>query len=64
MPRKGHSEEQVVYALRQIEGGKKVSEVLSGDGSITAGSVPVEASVRWIGIERSAGASATAGRES
>jgi hypothetical protein len=27
MPRKGHSEEQVVYALRQIEGGKKVSEV-------------------------------------
>jgi putative transposase len=27
MPRKGHSEEQIVYALRQIEGGKKVSEV-------------------------------------
>ena len=27
MPRKGHSEEQVVYALRQIEGGKKVGEV-------------------------------------
>ena len=27
MPRKWHSEEQVVYALRQIEGGKKVSEV-------------------------------------
>jgi hypothetical protein len=27
MPRKGHSEEQVVCALRQIEGGKKVSEV-------------------------------------
>jgi len=25
MPRKGHSEEQVVYALRQIEGGKKVT---------------------------------------
>ena len=27
MPRKGHSEEQIVYALRQVEGGKKVSEV-------------------------------------
>lgn len=24
MPRKGHTEEQIVYALRQIEGGKKV----------------------------------------
>jgi putative transposase len=27
MPRKGHSEEKIVYALRQAEGGKKVSEV-------------------------------------
>ena len=27
MPRKGHSEEQIVYALRQIEGGKKVSDI-------------------------------------
>lgn len=27
MPRKGHSEEQIVYALRQVEGGQKVSEV-------------------------------------
>jgi len=27
MPRKGHSEEQIVYALRQMEEGKKVSEV-------------------------------------
>src|SRR5215207_5816620 len=27
MPRKGHSEEKIVYALRQVEGGKKVSEV-------------------------------------
>ena len=24
MPRKGHSEEQIVYALRQAEAGKKV----------------------------------------
>jgi putative transposase len=27
MPRKGHSEEQMMYAVRQVEGGKKVSEV-------------------------------------
>jgi putative transposase len=27
MARKGHSEEQIVYALRQVEGGKKVSEI-------------------------------------
>ena len=27
MPRKGQSEEKIVYALRQVEGGKKVTEV-------------------------------------
>jgi putative transposase len=27
MPRKGHSEEKIVYALRQVEAGKTVSEV-------------------------------------
>ena len=27
MPRKGHSEEKIVDALRQVEAGKKVSEV-------------------------------------
>jgi putative transposase len=27
MPRKGHSEEQIIYALRQAEGGKKASEI-------------------------------------
>ena len=27
MPRKGHSEKKIVYALRQVEAGKKVSEV-------------------------------------
>jgi putative transposase len=28
MPRKGHTEEQIVYALRQAEAGKKVSEIV------------------------------------
>ena len=27
MPRKGQSEEKIIYALRQVEGGKKVGEV-------------------------------------
>jgi putative transposase len=27
MPGKRHSEDQILYALRQVEGGKKVSEV-------------------------------------
>lgn len=27
MPRKGHSEEQIITALRQVESGKKVSDV-------------------------------------
>jgi putative transposase len=27
MPRKGHTEEQIVYALRQAEGGKKVGDI-------------------------------------
>lgn len=27
MPRKGHSEEQIVYAIRQVDAGKKVTDV-------------------------------------
>ena len=27
MPRKGHSEEKILYALRQVEAGRKVSEI-------------------------------------
>lgn len=27
MPRKGHGEEKIVYALRQAEGGKKVGDI-------------------------------------
>ena len=43
MPRNGHSEEEIVYALRQIEGGKKVMEVCGEMGyrlrRFTGGSV-------------------------
>jgi putative transposase len=27
MPRKGHTEEQIIYALRQAEGGKKIGDI-------------------------------------
>jgi hypothetical protein len=27
MPRKGHTEEQIIYALRQAEAGKKVGDI-------------------------------------
>jgi putative transposase len=27
MPRKGHSEEQIVFALRQVEAGKKIGDI-------------------------------------
>jgi putative transposase len=64
MPRKGHSEEQIVYALRQIEGGKKVTEVCRELGVSPQAVLQMEAQIRGIGIERSARASATAGRES
>ncbi len=46
MPRKGHSEEQILYALRQVEGGQKVSEVCRemGVAQTAAGdSVPTNA---------------------
>jgi Transposase. len=41
MPRKGHSEEQVVYALRQVEAGKKVGEICREMG------VSAQAFYRW-----------------
>ena len=63
MPRKGHSEEQIVYALRQAEGGQEGRRHLPGDGCIAAGVLQLEAAVRGVGLERTAGAAATAGRE-
>jgi len=27
MPRKGHTEEQIIYALRQVEAGKKIGDI-------------------------------------
>ena len=33
MPRKGHSEEQIIFALRQAEAGKKVGDICREKGS-------------------------------
>ncbi len=41
MPRKSHSEEQIIYALRQAEGGKKASEICREMG------VSPQAFYRW-----------------
>ena len=41
MPRKGHSEEQILYALRQVEAGKKVGEICREMG------VSAQAFYRW-----------------
>jgi len=37
--RKRHSEKQIVYALRQVEGGKKVSETCREMGCVAGGGV-------------------------
>ena len=41
MPAKGHSEEQIVYAIRQVEAGKKVTDVCREMG------VSVQAFYSW-----------------
>ena len=41
MPRQGYSEEKIVYALRQVEAGKKVSEACREMG------VSAQAFYRW-----------------
>ena len=59
MPRKGHSEEQIIMALRQAEAGKKVADVCR-----EMGVSQLETEVCRTGAERFAGASAAARGES
>jgi putative transposase len=63
MPRKGHSEEKIVYALRQVEAGKKVSEICREMGVSAQAFYSWEAAIRWVGLGRVAGASPTARRK-
>jgi hypothetical protein len=51
MPRKGHTEEQIIYALRQAEAGKKIGDICRELGSLAAGLLQLEAAVCRPGIE-------------
>jgi hypothetical protein len=55
MPRKGHTEEQIVYALRQVEACKKVADVCREVGVFQAGFLQLEATLRRSRVERAAG---------
>ena len=63
MPRKGHSEEKIVYALRQVEAGKKVADLCREMGVLAAGVLQLETALRGAGVERTPGIAAVARRE-
>jgi len=50
MPGKRHSEKQIVYALRQVEGGKKVSETCREMGGVAGGGLHLEAAIQHLEI--------------
>ena len=50
MPRKGHSEEQIIRALRQAEGGQEGRRCLPRNGGIAAGILQLEAAVCGLGL--------------
>ena len=52
MPRKGQSEERIVYALRQVEGGQKVSEVCRELGVSTRTFYSWKRRYAGLGVER------------
>lgn len=63
MPRKGHTEEQIVYALRQGRGGQESRRYLSRSGRFPTGFPQLEATLRRSRVERVAGtAAATRGK--
>jgi hypothetical protein len=63
MPRKGHSQEKIVYALRQVEAGKKVAEVWREMGVSTQAFYILETALRGAWVERTAGIAAVTRRE-
>ena len=64
MPRKGQSEEKIVFALRQVESGKEVADVCREIGGLTAGLLHVEEAVRGSRSERIARTASTSRGES
>jgi hypothetical protein len=62
MPKKGHTEQQIVAVLRQAEAGEKVADICRKVG-IARRLLRVEKAIRWFGYERVARIAAVAGRE-
>lgn len=60
MPRKGHSEEQIVYAMRQVEAGKKVTDVCREMGCFGTGLLQLEAALCGCRRQRTARTARTA----
>ena len=59
-----HRKRQIIYALRQAEGGPESGRCLPGDGDIApAGVLQLEETLRGIGFERATRVAAVAGRE-
>lgn len=52
MPRKRHSEEKIIYALKQIEGGAKGLEICREMGISEPTVIQLEKEVLWDGGER------------
>jgi putative transposase len=50
MPRKGHSEERIVYALRKVEAGKKGQRSVPGNGGIGASVLQLERRYAGLGL--------------
>jgi hypothetical protein len=46
MPRKGRSNEEIIHALHQVEGGEKVAEMCSGSASASRRSTAGRSSLR------------------
>src|SRR5690349_10377568 len=63
MARKGHTEEQIMHALRQAEAGQKVGEYLPRVRSLAAGVLQLEAAFCRFGFERTARTAAATRRE-
>ena len=60
MPEKGHSEEQIVAVLRQVEGGERAADICRKVGISQATYLLVEEAVRRVGGERTPRAAAAA----
>ena len=63
MPRKGHTEEQIIRALRESRRRQESGRYLPRTGCVAAGVLQLEAAVCGAGIERAARVAAASGGE-